>query len=187
MTGRILPILAIVIAVGIFVGYVRPVYGTDVAALRSEIGSYDNALSAAGAYSAKQNDLTAKRNAIPGDKLSRLASFLPDGVDNVRLILDLDALAARSGTRLSNFDVNTGSAAQPLKTAAGSAIPLATKGPVDSLDLSMTLVGTYDSFITFLSGVQQSLRLLDVTELSVKDSTTGVYTFDVTLRIYWLH
>jgi len=30
------------------------------------------------------------------------------------------------------------------------------------------------------------LRIVDVVELSVNNSSTGVYTFDATLRLYWL-
>ena len=118
-------------------------------------------------------------------------AFLPDSVDNIQLILDLNALASRSGLSLSNFttsnvpnapDASTADAAQSANGAFTG-----NTSPVDSLTIALDATGTYNSFRTFLSGIEQSLRPLDVTTLSVADSETGVYTYQLTLKFYWLH
>jgi hypothetical protein len=58
---------------------------------------------------------------------------------------------------------------------------------VDSLTITVNTTGTYDTFRTFLAGLEQSLRPLDVTSITVNDSDTGVYSYGMTLRFYWLH
>ena len=37
-----------------------------------------------------------------------------------------------------------------------------------------------------MAGIEKSLRLLDVQDLVVKGSDTGVYTYQMHIRFYWL-
>src|SRR5665213_2556137 len=118
------PVVAVVIvliALGIFFWYVSPTYYGKVAADQAQITSYDNALTAAASYQAKVSQLAQARSAIPPDELARLEKYLPNGVDNVQLILDLDALAARSGLQLANFTTTdaTGATAPSQSIAVG--------------------------------------------------------------------
>jgi hypothetical protein len=190
MTSRILPVLLILIAVGLLLGYVRPTYAGPVTVLGQRIASYDAALAAADAYDAREAELARQRDQLPQNELARLESFLPDGVDNVRIILDLTALASRTGVSLSDFTV-----AESAPTAPADAMPADAPSPlggfhngslVDSVDLSVTATGTYHAFRSFLDGIESSLRPMDVVRLDVKGSATGVYVYSVTLRIYWL-
>lgn len=185
MIERILPILALLAAFALFFGYVQPTYSGTIDSLSTQVSQYESALQAASQYDARQAELTRQRDALPTDQLARIQSFLPDGVDNVRLILDLNALAARSGVVLSGFSIDNKSAAGG-SAPANSGLQLASASPTDSLDLTVTATGTYGAFRTFLKGVETSLRPIDITALDVKSSATGVYTYGVTMRVYWL-
>ena len=55
-----------------------------------------------------------------------------------------------------------------------------------TIDLTLAATGTYEDLNTFLAGVELSARLLDMRELSVAGSDTGVYDYTMTLRLYWL-
>ena len=183
MMSRILPAAALVLALGLFLGYVNPTYTGAISDLRIEIGNLDRALTAAANYRFRENELAEARNRIRAEDLARLTAFLPDGVDNVQLILDLDALAARSGIRLSGFDI--GERNLPA-SGSGYTVVLGTEGPTESLKLSVTAVGSYEGFNSFLAAAERSLRPLDLVELTIKDSPTGAYSFDMAFRIYWL-
>ena len=191
----IVAIVLIVIACGIFFAYVSPTYYGAVATDQEQISAYDNALAAAATYQAKVGQLEVQRNAIPPEQLARLEKFLPDGVDNVQIILDLDALAARSGLELANFGTTDSSASSNPAPAAStpslvpgqaSAAASRSSAAIDSIDVTVSATGTYQSLATFLQGVESSLRLIDVVALTVKQSDTGVYTYQMTLRLYWL-
>jgi hypothetical protein len=200
MMSRILPLLSIVIAIGLFFGYINPTRTGSIASTKAQIDSYESALDAAERFKQKESELIVARANIPSDGLARLESFLPDGVDNVQVILDLNALAARSGIRLSDFEAtqNTteggvgNTAGTPIATGAaapglgGSDISLTGSEPVESLDITLSATGSYASFRAFLEGIEQSLRLLDVINVTVTDSETGVYTYEMTIRLYWL-
>jgi Tfp pilus assembly protein PilO len=172
------------IAIGVFFAYVRPVWIGPIAATKAAITADEEALSAAKQYTQQQNELASARAAIHTEDLSRLTTFLPDSVDNVGLILDLNALAARSGLSLSNVDVTTDSNT----TIQESSDPLGTPvSPISSVDLSLSAVGTYTALQNFLQDIERSQRLLDVRDLVVKGSGTGVYVYQMTVRLYWLH
>jgi Tfp pilus assembly protein PilO len=181
MNHRATGLFSIIIAVGIFFGYVSPTWSGSIANLSSAIANDTQALAAAKAYTARQNELASAENAIDPTDLAKLTTFLPDSVDNVGLILDLDALAARSGLSLSNIDVATSPAA-----SAAAAGQNGGSSPVGSVDLTLSAVGTYGALQQFLSGVERSARLLDITDLTVKGSDTGVYSYQMTVRLYWL-
>lgn len=182
MNGRALPLLAIFIAVGIFFAYINPTWTGSIADTKAAIASDDQALAAASQYAAQQNQLAAARDAIDPSDLARLNLFLPSSVDNVGLILDLNALAARSGLALSNIDVAMSSPDEN----TSDALPTSGASPVGSVDLSLSAVGTYPALQAFLAGVERSQRLLDVRDLMVKGSETGVYNYQMSLRLYWL-
>jgi hypothetical protein len=183
MNSRILPALALMIAIGIFFVYVNPTWSGTIAATKAALALDTQTLAAADEYTAQQNKLVAARAAIDPADTARLEIFLPDSVDNVGIILNLNALAARSGLSLANIDVAAVDASQA--QAATGALPGATN-PIGSVNLSLAAVGTYSALHSFLAGVERSARLLDAQDIVVKGSDTGVYTYSMSLRLYWL-
>jgi hypothetical protein len=202
--ARFFPFIAIIFSALLFFLYIKPTYSGTVHDTKQSIAGYDNALAAADRFEQKEAQLTQARVQIPPESLARLSNFLPDGVDNVQLILDMNALAARSGVTLSDFKINgesgsggSGGGSGGANAPGGNSTPATTAGapggglsantPIDSLYFSFKGTGSYASFRTFLAGMENSLRPIDVVNLAVTVSDTGVYTYDTTVRIYWLH
>ncbi|OGG48292.1 hypothetical protein A2678_00230 [Candidatus Kaiserbacteria bacterium RIFCSPHIGHO2_01_FULL_53_31] len=177
MNNRAVALLALFLAAGILFGYTYPMWAGSIADTKAAIERDNQALDAARAYADRQRELMAARDAIDPANLARLTNFLPDSVDNVGLIVDLNALAARSGFSLSSIDVSA-STVDPYAVPDGN--------PVGSVELSLSAVGTYGSFQKFLKGVEESERLLDVRDLSITGSNSGMYTYDMSTRFYWL-
>lgn len=185
MNSRILPMLALILSLGIFFAYINPTWSGSIARAKSAIAANNEALAAAKQYSAQQNELAQARDAISPASLTALTTLLPDSVDNVGLILDLNALSARSGLSVANIDVIMSSPGNAASVSAG-ALPTTSLNPVGSVDLSLSAVGTFAALQTFLTGVERSARILDIRDLVVKGSDTGVYQYQMTLRLYWL-
>ena len=190
MNNRVLPILVLVLAIGVFVGYVNPTWTGKVAETKDAIAANENALAAAQSYLTREEELLQKRDDMDQNELAKLSAMLPDGIDNVGLILALNALAARSGLALSNVDVS-----QPTGTTGTSGFSGSGSGagpdfgdvtPTGSVDLTLTATGSYTAFQSFLSGVERSERLLDVRSIGVQGTNTGLYTYQMTIRFYWL-
>lgn len=182
MTSRLLPFLSMVAAVGIFFAYINPLWNGQIAEAKAAIAANNKALESADAYVKRENELAAQMNAIDPVALARLNSLLPDSVDNVGLVLDLNGLAGRTGLSLASVDVaNSAASGVGAAAAAGSSVD-----PVGAIDLTISAKGTYDALIKFLNGIELSGRLLDVRDLQVTGSDTGVYTYAMTIRLYWL-
>lgn len=176
--NRALPIGAIIAAIGIVVLYVSPTYTGAIAAVKGRIAEQDAALVAAARFHTKEAELAAAKNAIAPTDLERLETLIPSSIDNVGVILDLTALASRSGVQLTSINASQPSTASIEEGGA--------QLPVGSIDLTLSANGTYKAFLTFMAGIERSARLLDITNLTVGGSDTGVYTYSMSVRLYWL-
>jgi Tfp pilus assembly protein PilO len=180
MNNRVISLFALLFALTIVFAYIVPTWSGPIADAKAAIASDNDALDAAAAYNARQDQLVKASREIDETSMARLTTLLPDSVDNVALILSLNALAARSGLSLSNIDVSGGG------TSAASPVSSATVNPVNSIDLSLSASGPYASFQKFLDGVEKSERLLDLRNITVTGSNSGTYTYQMTVRLYWL-
>jgi len=183
-------LILIVIAVVIFIFYTKSAYDNEQV-LSAQGVQYQAALSKATQLQTIKQSLLSRYNSFDPNAISRLSVMLPDQVDNIRLILDLDNLAGKYGMSLQNVDISVPSDAQ--NGSVVSAIANAAQ-PWDSLTLQFTTRGTYDEFKQFLTSLESSLRLVDLVMLTLAPSgTTGgngtgtpVYTYSMTLQTYWL-
>lgn len=175
----LLPLLFIVIAAGIFFGFIDPTY-QRVKTLRAEEANFDQALTRSKELQQVRDQLLSRYNTFPQSDLERLEKLIPDNVDNVRLILDFDALASAYGMRIRDVELETNDS-RAARGQVGS-----DENRYDSLILSFSVTGTYDTFRAFLSDLEESLRLVDVTAISFTANTTGVYDYSVAVKTYWL-
>lgn len=185
MNSRLLAVIAFAVALGIFFFYINPTLSGPIAAAKSSIATDESALAAAATFTAQVKKLQDAEKAIGTNNLNRLSLLLPDSVNNIGLILDLDALAARSGLQVSSIDVapiaqSTDSTMGPADTGSAQA------GSYQSMDFSISAAGSYSALKTFLGGLEKSQRLLDVQDISLQGSDTGIYTYKMKIRLYWL-
>jgi Tfp pilus assembly protein PilO len=151
------------------------------------MGQYDEALQKATELQELKQTLLSRYNAFDPVEIDRLHKLLPDHIDNVRLILDLDGIAGRNGLALQNVVVSTPISAQDSQTAIGSLG--ASKLKYDSVTLSFTTQGTYETFLRFLVDLESSLRIVDLVSLELTQAASGAqatYGYSVTIRTYWL-
>lgn len=185
--NRLVSIILILGAVGVFFGYVNPTYNGAVKALRGEMQSLDSALATAAKFKQEQARLTQEREFIDESDLDRVKKLLPDNVDNVQLILDVDGIASAAGVRISDIGIDESQkSGSDGGDAIGQGVLIQEEKAYESLLLSFTATATYGQFKNFLNDIEQSLRTLDVVEISFSESETGVYKFDVRVRVYWL-
>jgi Tfp pilus assembly protein PilO len=188
MMKNLLSMGGLALAGGIFFLYTQPAYD-EVQILNEEISQYDQALEKATELQQLKQSLLSRFNAFRTEDLDRLQKSLPDHVDNVRLILDLDNLAARHGMALQNV-VISGPASGSGGTTAIGAIGLGHR-KFDSLTMKFTTRGSYEDFTTFLGDLEASLRIVNVVSLNLVregNVSTGAltYRYDITIRTYWL-
>ena len=185
MIRTFISIVCVIGAGAIFFMYTQPAYDT-VQAQNVNISQYDEALQKATELQQIKQTLLSKYTSFDPNNIDRLQKMLPDHVDNVRLILDMDNLAQKHGMALQNVSV---SAAPNVSGQTAVGTISAAKQKYDSLTIKFTTVGSYDTFRQFLSDLQSSLRIVDLVALDLTPVSMvggGQYSYDITLRTYWL-
>ncbi len=188
MGKTIIAVVIFVVAGFVFFFYTKPAYAT-VGDLQAQIAQYQQALDKAAQLQALKQKLLARDNSFNPSDLSRLQTMLPDHVDNIGLILELDNLASHYGMALENVDVATAQSGTSDQSAG--AVVGASAQKYDSLTLHFATYGTYDNFRSFLTDLESSLRIVDLQALTLSaqgtpGSSATAYHYDMTIKTYWL-
>jgi Tfp pilus assembly protein PilO len=196
MTRFILPIILIGIAIAGFFMFTRPFY-ENISALRLEAASYNEALANSKALENERDKLTAKYNSISAENLMKVQKLLPDNIDNIRLILEIEKIASPYGMVLKDVRYDTN---EPAKSAAstaggvqGGGLPAGPQKDYGVWNLAFSTSGTYSNFLNFSRDLESNLRIVDIASVSfssadtdLKTNPTGVYKYDFKIKTYWL-
>jgi Tfp pilus assembly protein PilO len=182
MTRFILPIVFVGISIALFVVYVNPTYQTTKG-LSAESASYDQTLYKSQQLLAKRDQLLNTKKNFSDDDLTKLEHVLPDNVDNIRLIIDINNIASRHNLALANVQLgeakNTDSRSS---LASGPAT-----GPIGTAQVSFAVVAKYDNFLAFEEDLEHSLRIIDVDKISFKADLGDLNTYTMEIKTFWLH
>lgn len=173
------PLIFIALAAAIFFWYIDPTYA-QLKGLLAQQSELNQALSRSRELQDVRDQLLSRYNTFPQAELDKLQKLLPDHIDNVRLILDLDSMAAKYGMRVRNV-TSEGDTSRAASGELG-----ADSSPYESVVLSFTVTGPYTTFRQFLADLEQSLRLMDVVGLTFTAADTGVYDYTLRVKTYWL-
>jgi Tfp pilus assembly protein PilO len=179
----LIPGILIAAAIGLFAMFTNPAF-QRVKALQVKSAELNGALDNAKELVAERDRLNKKLLAFEQDKLDKVKAALPDNVDNIRLIIDINNVAARHGLSLRNVQLGTLSDGK----TARSALAVGTSGEaVGSVEVGFSLTADYESFLAFVYDLEHSLRILDIEKITLKPEQAGRYAYDFTIRTYWLH
>lgn len=195
-------LIVIAVSIGSIVLIVKPRY-ENLKQARTEVSSYGSSLDTAEKLKQSREELIAKYNAIPKADLDSLKTLLPDAVDNIRLIIQIDSIAQKNNlSMLRNVDYQKVEETQPSSVSDGSdsGATIMPSLPYGDLTLSFQTAGTYANFLAFVADLEQNLRLVDIVsvEFSTDDGQTSSggqqvqqtagsnLSYQVTLKTYWL-
>lgn len=132
------------------------------------------------------NELNGQYNAISTEEKEKLDMLLPDYVNNIQLIIDVNGIAKGNGMTIKNIKVTTSedkdSSGQTKKTSA-----LSSKNQnLGTMLLSFSVTGPYSAYKSFLADLASSLRIIDISSTSFNTDDKGIYNYNIELRTYWL-
>lgn len=185
---QFLLLLIIAVSVGVFVTFIVPRY-KQVQVMRSDVASFDSRLATAQRLKQSREELIARYNSITKTDLDNLKVLLPDTVDNIRLIIQLDSLATKNGmSSLRGVEYDTSKTEVQNKPDT----PQTTQKPYGEFTMSFTTTGQYKNFLSFVSDLEQNLRLVDISSVQFnlaensKDSLGSSLSYKITIKTYWL-
>ncbi len=186
-------IIFIVLTIGGASLYTLPLW-RSTQALSATIATGNERLATADSLGKSRADLISKYNSIPKADLDNLTTLLPDNVNNIRLIIQIDSLATKNGLSIlqnvayTTHDAKTDDSKANVKAAA--------RPPYEPFTISFETIGTYKNFLSFVSDIEKNLRLLDIQQVdftpvppqNTKDapSANGLISYKVKVTTYWL-
>ncbi|MCX6739209.1 MAG: hypothetical protein NT098_04150 [Candidatus Parcubacteria bacterium] len=184
---NLIAIVLILSAGGIFYLITMPTYA-DIQVLSATKAKYSEALNNSQEAQGLRDALEAKYNGISPENLQRLGAFLPDSIDNIRLIIEIDKVAGKYNMALSNARVAL--AEKPSAQTIGEAI-VSDSSVYGTGKLDFSVTGTYEDYISFVKDLEQSLRLINITSISLSGATSGtadrdIYNYKTSFDTYWL-
>ena len=193
MLRFILPVIIIAIAVTGFFLFTIPMY-EEVAKLKTEVASYDVALDNSKALENERDKLTLQYNNIDPNDLERLKKLLPDTIDNIRLILEIEKIAAPYGMVLKDvkYNSNEKEPTDPSLPIQGGAVVSTGPNNYGIWNLEFSVTGSYNDFINFTRSLENNLRIVDIdsvsfsSEVNSKDGDRERYNYNFKIKTYWL-
>jgi len=178
----ILPLILIGLSGALFLTWIDPTY-KEIQVLQEENQGYDEALAKTAEIREFRKSIQSKFNTLSSDNLSRLGSLLPSRIDNIKLILDINRIAATNGMTIRDIRIDKRESSEGRETIQSEEDKL-----YSTIQFSFSVVSTYDNFKKFLDDLAISLRIIDVTSVSVSSISgeDNFYRYDVGIKTYWL-
>jgi len=100
--------------------------------------------------------------------------LVPDQIDNVKLILEIQQLAEKYGLSVQQIDA----ADAGVRTVAGQTL--------NRVSFTAEMLGFYGDFVDFVEQLELSQRIIDPTSLDFQalESENG-YVYNLSLDTYW--
>jgi len=184
------PIIFIIVSVIIFFTVTDPIY-KEVKDLKVKYAEYQDVLDKSAQLLKQRKALQDKYDSFSKEDLDRLQKLLPDVVDNVRLIIDMQGIADQPEFKLKlaniRLDESTVSKAGVKAPASGSPSSVTSgEGKYGVIPMGFSVSTDYNTFLSFLEALESSLRIVDITNISLTPGANNVYSFNVSLKTYWL-
>jgi Tfp pilus assembly protein PilO len=190
MNRNITALILIALAIGIFFTFTQAQIDKDKLILAVN-GQYESAIVNAKALASIRDKVLKDSQQIAIEDRVRLDKMIPSSVDNIHLIVDLSRLAQSKGLSLKNLkaelvDNNLGSNGPTMASAGDSNGSLLPNLTLANIKVSFDVTAPYKGFIDLIQSLESDLRIMDITNLSIKATDTGVYDFSVGINTYWL-
>ena len=168
----------LIVAVVVHVLFVRPVYD-EVVELRSSLKAKDNFYQEQGQAITRVNDLIAQYQGA-GQLQQTVSMSFPVSEDLSSIFNQLRTLAEINGLSIKIFGVKP-LALQPLSERS-------LVKNVGTLQLSLKVLGPYESFKNFLQGVETNIRIMDTQQITIEqagESGSNFYSYTLSIDTYY--
>lgn len=188
MNRNVTSLILIIVGIGIYFTVTSSMLA-DAKAVKATNDRYAVALESAAHLVSLRDDIQRQYNAISPADRDRLDKIVPSSVDNIRLIIDVNSVAVKHGFSLS--DIKAVASSNGSKTVPSTAPGVAAASPIsvptlDTVSLSFSATASYNQFVSFLQDLETSLRIMDMSHLTITAADTDSYKYDVTLQTYWV-
>lgn len=193
---NLMPLFLIIISAAVFFFFIDPQY-KEVKSLKIEIEENEKTLELAKQLRQKREELKEKYNSISTDEKADLGKLLPDTVDNVRLIIDINNIAEKYGVVIRDISIGEDDKSKDdtkviesefTDFVGSSAISYPDTSKIGVISFSFSVSTQYDVFVELLKALEQTLRIVDIRDVTITrgEKDDIFYNYKVTMDTYWL-
>lgn len=174
----LLSILVIAVSVGVYFVYIKPLT-LDIRVQIAKKQEIEKVLNRVKEIKEKRDSILQEYNSISVDNIEKLNKIIPETINSVVIFNDLASAGAEYGLTVQEYKADVQNLNQNSVSETVSDLPY------KKTRLTIKLSGPYSQFITFLEKIESSLRIIDITSLSVKQGSSsekGPVTLDYVLE-----
>lgn len=187
MTRLIFNAVLLAAAIAVVFVYIKPTYEEPtqgIVALQEKRAQLVEAKSNLDKLKTKQIELLAQKNQISQEELDKLGRLLPQDINPVLFIMELDTIARDQGMSLKNIKFADSKKETSTPTTAAVTAP---QKLYETFTVSFDITGSYEGFTEFLKLVEQGLRVTDISSVTlVANDKVNVYQYTVKAQTYWM-
>ncbi len=177
MRKLLLPLILFGLSFSAFFWYIQPTYA-EIQEIQSEVSQYDATLDKVAQLQQIRDDLLSTYNSIQSRQLDRLNKMLPDAVDTVKFLIELDEVAASHGMSVQDISFN--------KTPNSQSGESGNSGQYNTIEAVFNVSGPYEDMLSFMRDIERSARLIDLQNVNVSTNQDGGENqYQFTLQTYW--
>lgn len=156
-------------------------YYQEIGSLSEEKKKYEDSLALVADIENKKNALVEQYNNISEEDKKVISTVLPDSLNFVRLVSQIDEVGAEQGIKIDSITL------RELDSSVGSSIAdAAPPKPYRSAIVGFSFDASYDRFNVFMDRLEKSMRVLDVRSVNIETGDDNVYSYKVEFETYWV-
>ncbi len=170
------------VILAILIGYIfiYPKTG-EVSLLMAEKQKYESYLETLGSIESKKNELLTEFNKISVEDKKDIETILPNSLDFVKLMSQIDSVAAKYGILIDKIT------SKETSLSVGDSIENAQPQKIyNSAIIGFSFTASYNDFNNFMNDLEKSLRILDIKSIKLEVREKGAYSYNVEFETYWL-
>lgn len=184
MFKTLTPILSIVIALALFFFFTKPMFA-EIGAIQDETDEYRQAVEKAALFNETLQELVNRQNALTAHQVERLEALVPDTIDQVKALVDIEAIIRGHGMLFGNISVEEPETVIETATQR-TGVRSITEDDFATSEISFEFIGTYDQFRAALADIEKSLVTLEILNISFEATNVELQQYKITARLHAL-
>jgi Tfp pilus assembly protein PilO len=184
MNKNATPLILIIISLGMYFTYTKDKI-EELKSIQIVNEQYQKVIDDSKNLIKRREEVLSIYNKIDPENRLKLEKMIPDNQDNVRLIIDLNGVASRNGMVIKNIKTASQKDNTPQSSSSGTrAVVL--PGTYNTVSMTFDTSTNYPNFLKFLGDLQASLRIMEISKISLKANDNGNYDYNVEIKTFWL-
>lgn len=174
----LIQLLMLILALSVFFSYVKPTF-LNIGKIQDEIAAYIVELGKVSAVNQQLRDLNDQVLALPASDMSKLNTYMPDEVDEVKIVSDIFAMADEARVYAKTVKYNGLSKAEFRSDADDKK----DDKPITH-EISVDVTGTYEQAKKFLALLEINNYPLEVHDLKITSTELGIISLQMKVITY---